>query len=63
MKRKIMMSDESVQIAAADPMETGRHDLYAEALRLVGERHSKSELTLLVNWLLTQRGAETQEAS
>lgn len=45
-------------IAAAHPTRTGRHDLYAEALRLVGARHSKGGLVDLVNWLLADREAE-----
>lgn len=44
--------DERTQIKAAHPTRTGRHDLYAEAMRLVGERHAKAELVELVNWLL-----------
>lgn len=39
-------------IKLAHPTRTGRHDLYAEAMRLVGERHEKAELVELVNWLL-----------
>lgn len=40
-------------IAASHPTRTGRHDLYARAMRLVGERHAKGELVDLVTWLLT----------
>ncbi len=39
-------------IKAAHPLRTGRHDLYAEAMRLVGERHGKGDLVEMVNWLL-----------
>ena len=39
-------------IDAAFPMRSGRHDLYAEAMRFVGARRSKSGLVALVNWLL-----------
>lgn len=39
-------------INAAFPTRSGRHDLYAEAMRLVGERHTKSDLVALVTWLL-----------
>ena len=39
-------------IFAAHPTNTGRHDLYSEAMRLVGAKHSKGALVLLVNWLL-----------
>jgi hypothetical protein len=41
-------------IKAAHPTRTGRHDLYAEAQRLVSARHSKAGLVELVNWLLVQ---------
>lgn len=44
--------DEAAAIEAAHPLETGRHDLYAMAMRLVGERHEKGDLVDLVNWLL-----------
>lgn len=40
------------QIAAAHPIITGRHELYAEAVKLVGEREFKADLVNLVNWLL-----------
>ena len=43
---------EADEIKAAHPTRTNRHDLYAEAMRLVGERHAKAELVELVNWLL-----------
>ncbi len=43
---------EAAAIAAAHPLETGRHDLYTKAMRLVGERHAKGDLVELVNWLL-----------
>lgn len=39
-------------ISAAHPLRTGRHDLYVEAMRLVGARHSKVGLVELVTWLL-----------
>jgi hypothetical protein len=39
-------------IHAAFPTRSGRHDLYAEAMRLVGARYSKGGLVALVNWLL-----------
>ena len=41
-------------IKAAHPTRTGHHDLYAEAMRLVGARRSKGGLVELVNWLLWQ---------
>jgi hypothetical protein len=39
-------------IDARHSTETGRHDLYAEALHLVGERHDKGDLVDLVTALL-----------
>lgn len=45
---------EDADISAAFPTRTGRHDLYAEAMRLVGAKHSKGALVALVNWLLAQ---------
>lgn len=47
---------EDEQIAAAHPTRTGRHDLYAEAMRMVGAKRSKGALVDLVNWLLSDRG-------
>lgn len=44
-------------IRDAHPLRTGRHDLYMEALRMVGARHSKGGLVDLVTWLL-HRDAE-----
>lgn len=46
------MLDETEAINSAHPVNTGRHDLYKEAMRLVGEHHEKSQLVALVNWLL-----------
>jgi hypothetical protein len=43
---------EAAAIRAAHPMISGRHDLHAEAMRLVGARHSKGDLVDLVTWLL-----------
>lgn len=42
----------------AHPVWTGRHDLYAEAQRLVSARHAKADLVDLVNWLLARLDAE-----
>lgn len=39
-------------IKAAFPTRSGRHDLYAEAARMVGARYSKAGLIALVNMLL-----------
>jgi hypothetical protein len=43
---------EAAAIKAAHPTRSGRHDLYQEAMRLVGERHEKAQLVELVTWLL-----------
>ncbi|AKU93353.1 hypothetical protein AKJ09_00085 [Labilithrix luteola] len=43
---------EDAAIKAAHPVRSDRHDLYAEAMRLVGARYSKHGLVALVNWLL-----------
>lgn len=43
---------EDAEITAAHPLNSGRHDLYMEAMRLVGARHSKGALVELVTWLL-----------
>lgn len=43
---------EDAAIDAAFPTESGRHDLYMEAMRLVGAKYSKGGLVALVNWLL-----------
>lgn len=48
---------EDAEIDAAFPTRSGRHDLYAEAMRLVGARCSKGGLVALVNWLLVERDA------
>lgn len=56
---------EDVAIMAAHPLETNRHDLYEEAMRLVGAKRSKSALVCLVNWMLadlTAARAELHEA-
>lgn len=44
--------NERDEIRAAHPLRSKRHDLYAEAMRLVGERHAKGDLVDLVTWLL-----------
>lgn len=58
--------DEAIQ--AAFPTRSGEHGAYAEALRLVGARRSKSALVELVTWLLVERkrarrGVEEQGAA
>lgn len=45
---------EDAAIDEAHPLKTGRHDLYAEAARMVGAKHSKGALVELVNWLLSR---------
>lgn len=53
---------EEEEITGAHPLQTGRYDLYAEAQRLVGERHEKGDLVDLVNWLLVERERALDEA-
>lgn len=48
---------EDVEITAAHPMNSGRDDLYMEAMRLVGARRSKAGLVELVTWLLLKAEA------
>lgn len=43
---------EDEQIHKAFPTRSGRHDLYAEAMRMVGAKRSKGALVALVTWLL-----------
>lgn len=43
---------EDEEIDSVFPTRSGRHDLYAEALRLVSAKRSKGTLVALVNWLL-----------
>lgn len=45
---------EDKDIEAAFPTRSGRHELWAEAMRLVGAKRSKGELVKLVNWLLNR---------
>ena len=52
---------EDAEIDAAHPLRTGKHDLYAEAMRLVGAKHSKGALVELVNWLLYRLAQEAEE--
>lgn len=40
------------EIDKSFPTRTGRHDVYATALEMVGAKRSKGELVDLVNWLL-----------
>jgi len=42
-------------IDAAHPLKTGEHDLFKEAMGLVGERPGKTDLVKLVNFLLYER--------
>lgn len=43
---------EDEKIRAAFPTRSGDHETYAEAMRMVGAKHSKQALIELVNWLL-----------
>jgi hypothetical protein len=43
---------EDPKIYRAFPTRSERHDLYGEAMRLVGARYSKAGIVALVNWLL-----------
>lgn len=52
---------EDAEITEAHPMNSGHHDTYQEAMRLVGARHSKSGLVELVNWLLVNLARLIQE--
>ena len=52
---------EDAEIDAAHPLKSRRHDLYQEAMRLVGAKRSKYGLVSLVNWLLLEC-AKRQEA-
>lgn len=52
---------EDEAIEAARPMRTQRHDLYHEAMRMVGAKRSKYALVDLVNWLLAEREAARRE--
>lgn len=45
---------EKCKIEQAHPLNSGRHDLYSRAMRLVGERHGKGDLVDLVVWLLLE---------
>jgi hypothetical protein len=45
---------EDRRIVAAHPVETGDHELYMEALRMVTAKRSKYALVDLVNWLLAR---------
>jgi hypothetical protein len=56
---------EDAAINAAHPLRSGRHDLYAEAMYLVGACHSKGKLVNLVTWLLLARedGAKLKQAA
>jgi hypothetical protein len=43
---------EDPEIEAAFPTRSGRHDLYLEAMRMVGAKFTKGGLVSLVTWLL-----------
>lgn len=46
--------DLTCAIEESHPVSSGRHDLYARAFKLVGNRHSKEALVALVNHLLLE---------
>jgi hypothetical protein len=46
----------SKAIDAAFPTRSGSHDQYSMAMKMVGNRQSKSALVELVNWLLVSKG-------
>lgn len=48
-------------ICDAHPICTGRHDIYAEAARMVNAKRSKAALVALVNWLLKERAESRAE--
>lgn len=56
---KPLPEDEAIK--AAHPLRSGRHDLYQEAMRLVGAKRSKGALVELVTWLLLQRAPTRDE--
>lgn len=49
---------EDAAIAAAFPTRSGLHDVYQEAMRLVGAKRSKGALVGLVNWLLVEQARQ-----
>jgi len=51
----------SDKINEAHPLETGRHDIYEQAMEMVGNRHGKYELVDLVNWLLIENAKHPKE--
>lgn len=53
---KPLPEDEAID--AAFPTNSGRHDTYMEATRMVGARYSKGGLVALVNWLLLRAEAK-----
>jgi hypothetical protein len=50
-------------IKNAHPLRSGKHDTYAEAMRLVGAKRSKGALVALVNWLLSERDEAVTRAA
>lgn len=54
---------EDADIDAAFPTRSGRHDLYVEAMRLVGARRSKASLVALVVWLLLRAESHGKRTS
>lgn len=54
---------EDADIEAAHPLSTGRHDIYTEAVNIVGAKRSKFALVALVNWLLVRADVAEQDAA
>lgn len=52
---------EDAAIREAHPTKTDRHELYGEAMRLVGAKRSKKALVELVNWLLYKEALGAEE--
>lgn len=52
---------EAKAIDEAHPINSGRDDLYRDAMRLVGTRHDKGDFVELITWLLLR--SETAEKS
>jgi hypothetical protein len=49
----------SRRIHDAFPTNSGSHDTYGVAMKMVGNRHSKGALVALVNWLLLEKKGRT----
>lgn len=60
---KPLPEDEQIDAVHPATCDNPRHDLYAEAMRLVGARRSKGGLVMLVHWLLLRIELAGQLAS